>query len=79
MTGAGLIAAAVKQQELTGRDDADVSFVIPGKWPAKGNHKRLAGRRGPLGPCVAEYEDSVLCLFKANEVIAFVRQLKGDE
>lgn len=70
-----MVAAAYKQQQLTGRKDADVSFIIMGKWPAKGYFKRLAGKRGPLGRCVAEYEDAVLCLFKADEVIRFCAPL----
>jgi len=70
MTPEAMILAAKKQQDLTGRKDADVALVIPGKWP-DGGTKRLAGMRGPRGRCVAEYEDAVLCLFKADAVIAF--------
>lgn len=73
MTAGEMIMAAKKQQELTGKPDAAVSFVIRGKW--SGNTKRLAGRKGPLGQCVAEYEDAVLCIFKADEVIAFAAKL----
>lgn len=68
-----MIVAAHNQQKLTGRKDADVSFVIPGAWP-NGGKKRLAGKAGPLGDCVAEYEDAVLCVFKADEVISFCAQ-----
>ncbi len=83
-----IVMAAYKQQQLTGKKDADVALVIPGKWP-DGGSKRLFGRKGPLGRCVAEYEDSVLCLFKADELITAVAPLlptitldlerKGDE
>lgn len=73
MSPAEMIAAAYKQQQLTGKKDADVSFVVPGMWP-RGDKKRLLGRKGPLGRCMAEYETSVLCLFKANEVISFCSQ-----
>ncbi len=72
-----VVAAAQKQQKLTGKQDAVVSLVIPGKWPASGK-KRLCGRRGPLGQCMAEYEDAVMCLFKADELLAFASQ-KEDE
>lgn len=65
-----LITLAKHQQQFIGKDDADVSFVIPGSWPRSGR-KRLFGRHGgPLGRCIAEHEDSVLCVFAANEVIA---------
>lgn len=68
----GLIAAAAKQQELQQKQDAAaVSFFIRGKWPTNGNTKRLDGRKGPLGYCSAEFEDSVLCIFKANEIISY--------
>lgn len=70
MTPSEMILEAHNQQKLTGRKDADVAFVIPGSWP-KNDRKRLCGKRGPLGQCMAEYEDAVLCLFKANEVISF--------
>jgi len=69
-----LIEAAKKQQELTGKQDADVSFVIPGKWPS-GGKKRLARNKGPIGQCLAEYENCVLCLFKSNEVILFAEKI----
>ena len=70
-----MVAAAYNQQQLTGKKDAAVSFIIPGAWPATGNRKRLAGRKGPLGQCLAEYEDAVLCAFRADEVIAFAAPL----
>ena len=65
-----MILAAHKQQKLTGRKDADVALVIPGKWPDN-DKKRLAGKAGPLGQCMAEYANCVLCLFKADEVIRY--------
>lgn len=65
-----LVAQAYRQQELTGRADADVSVFVPGKWPDAGR-KRLDGRKGPLGRCAVEYEDAVMCLFKADELIAY--------
>lgn len=65
-----MILAAKKQQDLTNNKSADVAFVIPGKWPASGK-KKLAGKIGPLGQCVAEYEDACLCLFAADAVISF--------
>jgi hypothetical protein len=74
MTPGEMVVAAYKQQQLTGKKDADVAVVSPGKWPAKGDAKRLCGRKGPLGRCMAEYEDAVLCLFKADEVIRFASQ-----
>lgn len=73
MSPGEMILAAKKQQDLTGKPDAAVSFVVPGKWT--GDTKRLVGRKGPLGQCVAEYEDAVLCIFKADEVIAFAAKL----
>ncbi len=75
MTPGEMILAAKRQQDRTGKKDAAVSFVIPGKWPDNGDRKRLAGRKGPLGQCMAEYEDAVLCLFKADEVITFAAKL----
>lgn len=75
MTLGEMILAAVKQQKLTGRKNADVAFVIPGKWPANGDYKRLCGRKGPLGRCMAEYEDAVMCLFRADEVITFAAKM----
>lgn len=72
MTVTDMIASAKTQQDLTGNPAADVAFVIPGKWPDGGDRKRLLGRRGPYGQCVAEYEDAVLCVFKADEVIRFL-------
>ena len=70
-----MILAAKTPQDLTGKPDAAISFVIPGKWPDRSDFKWLAGRKGPLGQCVAEYEDAVLCVFKADEVIAFAAKL----
>lgn len=68
--------AALKQQELTQRTDAPVVFFVNGKWP-NGDRKRLAGKRGPLGRCLVEYEDCVMCEFKANEVLDFVGKYLG--
>lgn len=73
MNAQSMILAAYDQQLLTGKKDAAVSFVIPGKWPAN-DKKRLADKRGPVGQCLAEYEDAVLCMFRADEVIAFCSQ-----
>jgi len=75
MTPGEMILSAKKQQDLTGRKDAVVSFMIRGKWPDSGDSKRLAGRKGPLGQCLAEYEDAVLSAFRADEVIAFAAKL----
>lgn len=69
MTPGEMVAAAYKQQQLTGRKDAAVSFMLPGKWPIRTDTKRLFGRKGPIGQCVAEYEDAVLVAFQADEVI----------
>ncbi len=66
-----IILAAQKRQKQTGTQDAEIAIVIRGKWP-NGGKKRLAGRAGPFGQCIAEYEDSVLCLFKADQVISFL-------
>lgn len=69
MTPEQMVALACQQQQLTGRKDADVAFIVPGKWPDSGK-KRLFGRKGgPVGQCIGEDEDAVLCLFKADEVI----------
>lgn len=65
-----IVMAAYKQQQLTGRKDADVSIFVRGNWSDGG--KFLAGRGSPKGQCMAEYEDGCLCLFKANELIAYV-------
>lgn len=68
-------SAARKQQSLTGKEDAVCAFVLPGKWP-RGGKKRLFGKNGgPFGECLAEYEDAVLCAFKANEIIAYMERL----
>ncbi len=75
MTPGEIVAAAYKQQQLTGKKDADVSLFVRGKWPTNGNRKRLFGRKGPMGQCVAEFEDAVLCLFKANELISAMAPL----
>lgn len=64
-----LTAQAYNQQQLTGNKQAAVSVFVKGKWPDSGR-KRLFGKSGPYGVCAAEYEDSVMCLFKADEVIA---------
>lgn len=32
---------------------------------------RAERKRGPLGECIAEYSDGVLCVFKAAEVLAW--------
>lgn len=77
MIGEHILQAAKKQQQLTGKQDADVSFLVKGSWPAKGERKRLFLRSGPYGHCVAEYEDSVLCVFKANEVIEAVEKVRS--
>ena len=69
-----VVKAAYTQQQLTGREDADVALVIKGQWPPNGR-KRLFGRKGPLGKCMAEYEDSVLCLFRADELITAIAPL----
>ncbi len=34
----------------------------------------MFGKQGPLGNCIAEYEDSVMCVFKADEVISYCSQ-----
>ena len=39
-----------------------------------GGRKRLFKQSGPLGRCMAEYEDAVLCLFKADEVLRHCAQ-----
>lgn len=76
MDAEAMIEWAKFQQSLTGKLDADVSFVVPGKWPKKGDQKRLAGRRGPLGQCVSEEQRGLVVLFKADEVIAFLERLR---
>jgi len=70
MTPSEIVMAAYRQQNIAGRKDADVSIFVRGAWNDKG--KRLLGRKGgPLGQCMAEYEDGCLCLFKADELIAY--------
>lgn len=64
-----MILQAYKQQQLTGRKNADVAFFVMGKWPESGKKRLLGKHGGPVGRCMAEYEDSVLCLFHADEVI----------
>ncbi len=63
-----LVAQAYSQQQRTGKKDADVAVLVKGKWPDSGR-KRLFGKFGPWGQCMAEYETDVMCLFKADEVI----------
>lgn len=74
MTPGEIVMAAYKQQQMTGRKDAEVSIFVRGSW--NDNGKRLAGRKGgPLGQCMAEYEDGCLCLFKADELITYASKL----
>lgn len=49
---------------------------MSGEWPKSGDRKRLDRRspKSPLGYCACEYEDSVLCVFKADEVIAYAQK-----
>lgn len=77
MTLDAMIEQAKKQQDLTGNPKAAVSFFIPGKWPNNGDKKRLFGRSGPLGRCIAEYENDVLVVFEADVVIAACEKAKG--
>jgi hypothetical protein len=74
MTPESMILAAKNQQDRTGRKDAAVTFIIGGSWPTGGT-KKLAGKIGPKGRCLVEYEDAVLCEFKADAVIAFCSKL----
>ena len=67
-----MIAQAYKQQQLTGKKDADVIFVVKGKWPDSGKKRLLGKHGGPLGTCVAEFEFDCLVLFKADQVISFL-------
>ncbi len=49
-----------------------MAMFVPGQWPAGGDKKRLAGRQGgPLGQCISEEEDGVICVFDAQEVLAW--------
>jgi hypothetical protein len=51
-----------------------IPFVIKGRVP-KGGRKRLFAR-GPMGECVSEENGGVVCLFKAQEVLDYLAQLR---
>lgn len=69
MTIEDIEKAAKKQQELTGRPDATVTFLIPGKWPKSGK-KQLFRGMSLVGDCVNEERNAVLVAFRADEVLA---------
>ena len=70
-----MLAACRKQQELQKKPDAMVTFFVPGKWPDSGRKKLLGRHGGPVGRCVAEFEDSILCEFQADVVVKFLEAL----
>ncbi len=67
MTIEEMIAHCKKQQEITGRADVEVMFVIPGRWGKRATKRLFPG--GPKGEIVAETERGVHCFFRADEVI----------
>ena len=71
--------AQVNRRRLLGGDGLDGRIVLrlPGRWPKGGEYKRLAGRRGPKGRCVAEDVDKngkpvVMVDFLAQDVLDFL-------
>ena len=73
MTIEEMIAKCHEQQELTGQEDTEVMFIIPGRWGKQNTRRLFPG--GPKGEIVAETERGVHCFFKANEVIAALEQM----
>lgn len=49
MTAADMQFAATRAQQLTGKANAVVAFIVPGVFPGVGRLMRLAGKRGPMG------------------------------
>lgn len=77
MTIDEMLAKCREQQRLTGQADAEVMFIIPGRW-GKRNTKRLFPG-GPKGEIVAETERGVHCFFRADEIIAALEALEKEE
>lgn len=48
-----------------------VLLVVPGPAP-RGNHKRLAGRRGPLGEFVSQGDRGSNCYFDPEAILQWL-------
>ncbi|HWV38574.1 MAG TPA: hypothetical protein VN033_08845 [Vulgatibacter sp.] len=59
-----------RQMEIIESDDARVLLTLPGRW--RSDTKRLAGRSGPSGRCIADTPKGVLVEFYAREVLAWL-------
>jgi hypothetical protein len=71
--------ASIENRRALGIDGpAMVMLVLRGNWPRGGDRKRLFGRSGPLGRCVAETAPGrVLVEFEASAVLAAIEQHAG--
>ncbi len=66
-----------RQMEIIESDDPRVLLTLPGKW--RSDSKRLAGRSGPLGRCVADTPKGVLVDFSAREILAWLDRVEQRE
>lgn len=71
MNVADMIFAARRAQQLTGKLDAAVAFIVSGEWRGPNRLTRLAGNSGPFGRSVKQCPHGVLCRFTASRVLAY--------
>jgi len=77
MTIEEMITKCRKQQEITGKVDAEVMFIIPGRWGKRNTRRLFPG--GPKGEIVAETERGVHCFSRADEVIAALERMRQQD
>jgi hypothetical protein len=75
MTVDELTAACLASQQAMGREDAGVYLVLPARRSGGySEDRRLAGRSGPIGEICCETEMGETVLFKANEVLRWLKR-----
>jgi hypothetical protein len=79
MTLEELKAKALKQQELTGRKDADVMLVLPQRWKHQKKMRLLGKGGGPEGEPVSDVGDLTGCFFKADVLLAWIESIEREE
>lgn len=79
MTLEDMKAKALKQQELTGRKDADVMLVLPQRWKNQKKMRLLGQGGGPEGVPISDIGKGTGCFFKADVLLAWIESIEREE
>lgn len=59
---------------VSGGPEAKVTLIVPGRFTASGKKRLWKGAGSPVGKCLSENQNGVICLFSAQEVIDAVKK-----